>query len=173
VLVVVLLKVSSGSEGFKVSAADWGDPNIGFAEVNEFDAEGVAVSDNGGNMSVAEGGMYMVVVNLRDDMTKVSVTPAAVYGIGDAFGSWDAGVAENLFTIDNEAKTLVSPAVAADANVRMYASHAWIPDWWNAEFNVFDGAIVYRNDGGDQDPVSVTAGQVVTLHFDDNTGTIE
>lgn len=163
----------AGGEGFKVSAADWGDPNIGFAEVNEFDAEGVAVSDNGGNMSVAEGGMYMVVVNLRDDMTKVSVTPAAVYGIGDAFGSWDAGVAENLFTIDNEAKTLVSPAVAADANVRMYASHAWIPDWWNAEFNVFDGAIVYRNDGGDQDPVSVTAGQVVTLHFDDNTGTIE
>lgn len=93
--------------------------------------------------------------------------------IGDAFGSWDAGVETNKFTVDNTAKTLVSPALPASANIRMYADHSWIPDWWNAEFNVFDGVIQYRNDGGDQEAVPGTAGQVITLHFDDNTGTIE
>jgi len=162
-----------GGVGFKLSAAGWTEPNLGFGQVDEYDTEGVAVSDTEGNFSIAESGMYIIVLNLRDEMTKVSIKEAAVYGIGDAFGSWDAGVEANKFTVDNTAKTLVSPALPASANIRMYADHSWIPDWWNAEFNVFDGVIEYRNDGGDQEAVPGTAGQVITLHFDDNTGTIE
>jgi hypothetical protein len=163
-----------GGLGFKLSAADWKEPNIGFAQVNEFDAAGEAVTDNGGNMSIATSGMYMVVLDLRNEMTKVSVVPAEVYGIGDAFGGWDAGIAGNLFTVDDVAKTITSPAVAAAASHRMYASHAWIPDWWNAEFVVNTGVIEYRNDS-DSDPtaVAVTDGQVITLIFDDNTGSIQ
>jgi hypothetical protein len=160
-------------QGFKVSAENWGSPNLGFAEVEEFDANGTEVTDNGGNMDIAESGMYMVVLNLRDGMTKLSVTPAMVYGIGDAFGGWDEDVAANLFTVDNVNKVLVSPVLSVDGNVRMYVDHAWIPAWWNSEFNVFNGVIEYRNDGGDQEAVAGTAGQVVTLSFDDNTGTIE
>ncbi|MEA3504419.1 MAG: SusF/SusE family outer membrane protein [Bacteroidota bacterium] len=167
-----ILYIEAG-EGFKVSAADWGDPNLGFAEVAEFDANGVEVTDNGGNMDIAESGMYMVVLDLREETTKLSVIAPDVYGIGDAFGSWDEDVAENLFTIDNDAKTVTSPALTADGAIRMYVSHEWIPAWWNAEFNVYTTAIEYRNDGGDQEAVNGTAGQVVTLHFDDNTGAIE
>ncbi len=163
----------AAGEGFKLAASGWGDPNLGFAEVNEFDAEGVTVSDNGGNMSVVDGGMYIVVLDLRNDLAKVSIKTAAVYGIGDAFGTWDEDVAANLFTVDNTAKTLTSPALPASNSIRMYASHAWIPAWWNAEFNVYDTAIEYRNDGGDQDAVAGTAGQVITLTFDDNTGSIQ
>lgn len=162
--------------GFKAAAAAWAEPNIGFAQVDEFDANGVTVSDNGGNMSVAESGMYMIVVNLRDEMTKVSVIAPEVYGIGDAFGGWDAGVAGNLFTVDNTAKTVTSPAAASDATAhRMYVSHAWIPDWWNAEFvvNTTTGDLEYRNDGGDPAAYAITAGQVITVSFDTNTGTIE
>ncbi len=56
----------------------------------------------------------------------------------------------------------------------MYADHPWIPAWWNSEFNVYDGKIEYRNDSSDDQPaVPGTAGQVVTLNFDDNTGTIQ
>lgn len=162
-----------GGLGFKISAENWTDPNLGFNEVEEFDAEGVEVVDNGGNMSIAESGMYIIVLNLRDDMTKVSVKPAEVYGIGDAFGGWDEDAEANKFVVDNAAKTLTSPALVADGNIRMYAQHSWIPDWWNAEFNVFDGKILYRNDGGDQEGVAGTTGQVITLMFDDNTGTIQ
>lgn len=159
--------------GFKVSAENWTSPNLGFNEVNEFDANGFAVTENGGNMDVAASGMYMIVLNLRDNTTKLSIAPVKVYGIGDAFGSWDAGVAANLFVVDNAAKTVTSPALPVSGNIRMYAEHAWIPAWWNAEFNVFGTKIEYRNDGGDQDGVAGTAGNVVTLMFDDNTGTIQ
>jgi len=160
------------NKGFKLAAAGWGDPNLGYAEVTEFDPSGVAVTDNGGNMQIAASGMYMIVLDLRNDAKKVSIQEAAVYGIGDAFGGWDAGIATNKFTVNNTDKTIVSPALPADGNIRMYAAHSWIPDWWNAEFNVFSGVIEYRNDGGDQVAVPGTAGQVITLHFDSNTGTI-
>ncbi len=160
-------------KGFKVSAADWKAPNLGFGDVKVFDVDGAAVSDSGGNMSVAESGMYMIVLNLRDNNTQLSVKPAEVYGIGDAFGSWDEDKDTYKFTVDNTTKNIVSPALAASANIRMYAQHPWIPAWWNAEFRVNNGVIEYRNDGGDQDPVAGTAGQKVTLHFDDNTGSIQ
>jgi len=136
---------------------------------------GVDATQDAGNMDVAESGMYMVVLNLRDDMVKLSVKPAEVYGIGDAFGGYDPeDNPATLFTIENVAKTLTSPALTADGAIRMYAQHSWIPAWWNAEFNVYSGIIEYRNDSeADQDPVNGTTGQVVTLMFDDNTGTIQ
>lgn len=167
-----ILFIEAG-KGFKISNANWTAPNLGFSDVTEFDANGVAVSDNGSNMSVATSGMYTVVLDLRNDAKKVSVAPAMVYGIGDAFGSWDAGVAGNLFTTDLTTKTLISPALSAAANIRMYASHPWISAWWNAEFNVYGTEIQYRNDGGDQTAVPGTVGKVITLHFDDNTGSIK
>ncbi len=160
-------------KGFKLSNANWGNTNLGFAEITEFDPNGVTVTESGGNMSIANSGMYTIVLDLRNKMKKLSVVPAKVYGIGDTFGGWDSNVATNLFTIDQTAKTLTSPVLSANGNIRMYASHAWIPDWWNAEFNVYGTTIEYRNDGGDQAAVPGTAGQKVTLHFDDNTGSIK
>lgn len=79
----------------------------------------------------------------------------------------------NLFAVDHAEKLVVSPPLPESGNIRMYTSHQWIPDWWNAEFNLFDGVIEYRGSGDDQEPVAGTAGQVITLHFDDNTGSIE
>ena len=46
-------------------------------------------------------------------------------------------------------------------------------DWWQTEFMIFDGKIVYRGAAGDQDRVQATAGQIVTLDFKDNTGSIQ
>ncbi len=160
-------------QGFKVTAAGWSAPNLGFAEVDEYDANGFQITDNGGNMSVAASGMYMIVLNLRDSKVKLSFTEVKVYGIGDAFTDYTEDVPANLFVVDNGAKTVTSPALPTTGNIRMYADHAWIPAWWNAEFNVFNGVIEYRNDGGDQAAVAGTAGNVVTLSFDDNTGTIQ
>ena len=114
-------------------------------------------------MKVNESGQYIVVVNLRDNKTKVSVKPAEVFGIGEAFGGiWDAGVPANKFTVDNATKTIVFPALLSNGAIRM-----------NAEFRVDAGKIDYRNDGGDQAAVNGTAGQKITLKFDDNTGSIQ
>jgi hypothetical protein len=38
---------------------------------------------------------------------------------------------------------------------------------------VFDGIIEYRNDGSDLGVVPGSAGQVISLSFDDNTGSIK
>lgn len=164
----------AANTGFKLAATGWGNPNLGFADVDEFDTEGLEVTDADGNMQVAESGMFIIVLDLRNDMKKISIKPAEVYGIGDAFGSWDSAVEANKFTVDNAEKTIVSPALSADGNIRMYASHSWINDWWHAEFTVVDGEIEYRNDSSN-DPTAVagTTGQVITLNFDANTGSIQ
>lgn len=162
-----------GGKGFKLSDANWGSTNLGFNEITDFDPDGIQVTESGGNMSIAESGMFTIVLDLRNDARKLSVVPAKVYGMGDAFGGWDKDVATNLFTEDRTAKTLISPAITADGNIRMYVSHAWIPDWWHAEFNLFDNIIEYRNDGDDQAAVAGKAGQKITLHFDDNTGSVK
>ncbi len=161
-----------GGKGFKVSAAKWATPNLGHGDVTTFDATGTAVTDNGGNMSVSQSGMYIVVLNLRDNKKQLSVKPAEVYGIGTAFGAWDPAVATQKFTVNNATKSIVSPALISADPMRMYAAHPWIPAWWNAEFRVDAGKIDYRNDGGDQGAVKGAVGQKVTLNFDDNTGTI-
>ena len=166
-----VLSLETG-KGFKLSNADWGNTNLGFGEITSFDSNGIAITENGGNMSVAETGIYTIVLDLRNDEKKLSVVPVKVYGMGDTFGDWDKDKASNLFTVNLETRTVVSPPTTTNGNLRMYVSHPWIPDWWQAEFNVYGTTIEYRNDGGDQAAVEVTAGQVATLHFDDNTGSI-
>ncbi|PLX24005.1 MAG: hypothetical protein C0597_00405 [Marinilabiliales bacterium] len=126
---------------------------------------------------VDESGSYLVVINLEENT--VEVNPAKVYGMGPVFGD-DAWAGTTEFTVDNVAGTVYSPAFTASDNLRMYFKAATLTnadgdpvDWWQAEFNVYDGAIVYRGTGNDQDAVAVTAGQVVTLDFSDDTGTIQ
>ena len=161
------------------------DPGFKFSPVKDwagdFGVTGEAVdgvyAKGGNNATVAEAGYYMVYVDLKAE--KISVTPPTVYGMGNAFGGWDAGVAANLFTIDNTAKTVTSPAFSGSDELRMYATCALAAadetsvDWWQTEFIVLDGKIEYRGKGNDQTRVSVTAGQKVVLNFQAGTGTIQ
>ena len=89
--------------------------------------------------------------------------------MGDCFGNWDAG--KNPFEMGKGASVVLPNA----GNLRMYAecSKHVSTDWWQMEFNIFDGKIVYRADGGDQPAVPATAGQTVTLDFNAGTGSIK
>lgn len=159
------------NQGFKISAAGWSQPNIDCGNIDEVDAEGVAIICSGNDWTVAESKMYMVVLDLRGDMTKVSIKPAEVYGMGSAFGSWD----EKTYTcvVDDVAKTITSPAVVSTDNVRTYVFHSWIPAWWQAEFVPESGAITYRNDSSDDPPaVALTVGDKIVYTFDNNTSAI-
>ena len=123
-----------------------------------------------GNNKVEADGFYMIYVDLTNDF--IVVEPAKVYGMGDVYGGWDKGVEANLFAADGQTLTSTAPAAG---NIRMYAAApaGSDADWWQMEFNVFDGKIVYRADGGDQAAVAVTAGQKVTLNFNAETGSIQ
>ena len=132
---------------------------------------GYVVAD--GNCSVEADGIYMIYVDVKNN--KLVVEPAAVYGIGSCFdgGAYTAKNEAAKFTVSEDGKSLTA-TVAADGELRMYAeSSAATTDWWTREFIILDGKIEFRGNGGDQTRVAVTAGQVVTLNFADNTGSIQ
>lgn len=151
----------SAGKGFKFnSKRDWGGDFYGLTT-----NDGYEVSDN--NCVVAEDGFYLVHIDLKNE--KVHVEPARVFGIGDAFGSWDEEKAENQFQADGKTLKLT---VTKAANLRMYvASTISTSGWWTREFDIFDGKIVPRL-MEELSPVPVLAGQVVTLDFNAGTGTI-
>ncbi len=127
--------------------------------------EGFTHADNG-NCIVEADGLYTIIVDLLGD--KITIMPAEIYGMGDCFGNWDEGA--NPFTYGKTATVTLPNA----GNLRMYAK---IPgndgNWWQSEFNLYDGKIVYRGNGGDQAAVAATAGQVVTLDFNTESGSIK
>ena len=123
-----------------------------------------------GNCSVESDGIYMIYVDVKNK--KLVIEPAAVYGIGDCFGSWDEAMRSAKFAVSEDGKVLIM-TVPASGNLRMYAeSSVATTDWWTREFNVYDGKIKFRGIGVDLDAVEVKAGQVVTINFADNTATI-
>ena len=127
--------------------------------------EGYSIKD--GNAVVDADGLYMVYIDMVAD--KIVIEPAKVYGIGNAFGGWDA--ATYPFTISGNKMTITTTAAG---DLRIYAgSSAATTDWWTREFNIFNGKIEYRGAGGDQAAVPVAAGKKVTLDFNAGTGTIE
>ena len=141
---------------------DWNGDFTGLGEDS-----GYVVAD--GNCSVEADGIYMIYVDVKNK--KLVIEPAAVYGIGDCFGGWDAKMEAAKFAVEGQSLKVTVPA---DGNLRMYAeSSVATTDWWTREFNVFDGKIEFRGKGDDQAAVAVTAGQVVTLNFADNTATIQ
>lgn len=122
-------------------------------------------NDNDGNAVVATNGFYIVLVDYIAE--KITIEQANVYGIGDCFGSWDAG--KNPCTAEGSVMKLTT---ADEGNLRIYAAADDI-DWWRMEFVILDGKIAYRGNGGDQTRVPVEAGKTVTLDFNNGTGTIE
>jgi hypothetical protein len=162
------------------------DPGFKFAPGKEwkgdFGKTGTATNGVYGkgadNLTVATAGYYMVYVDLKAE--KISVTAPTVYLIGDAMNSvWDYAQVGGLFTVNNAAKTITSPAALKAGNLRMYAtcplSQLDTPkaEWWQMEFNVITGKIEYRGVGGDQVAVPVTLGQKAVLNFSTKTGTIQ
>lgn len=161
-----------GGEGMKFSAErNW---NNTFGAVSES-----ATGENGvfeigkENLTVPAPGYYTVVVNLKDKTIELA-TPT-IYGIGGAFGGWDGATPGNIFTVDNTAKTISFASVPANGTLRMHAAASTLNcDWWQAEFNIIDGNIVYRGNGGDQTGIpDVVAGQTVSLNFQTMKGEVK
>ncbi|MBR5829868.1 MAG: SusF/SusE family outer membrane protein [Tidjanibacter sp.] len=139
---------------------EWVDNFTGLAHNSGF------VTNNFNNMVEADG-LYLIVVDIVNE--SVTVEPTTIYGIGDAFGSWDMGLYP--FTLNSDGTVSITADYTA-AWLRMYVQVEEY-DWWRSEFNIYDGNIVYRADGNDQEAVAVTAGQTITLNFNAGTGSIQ
>lgn len=128
------------------------------------------------NIKVGNPGWYIVVVTTeisgRDYIFHVQFLEPKVYLTGDPSGGFDQFTDDRLFTVPADNGEFVSPACKAGGELRMcikLENH----DWWHTEFLVLNGKIEYRGAGGDQERVTVSAGQVVRLNFSEGTGTIE
>lgn len=164
----------TADQPFKISEANWGAWNLGLAAESTVSTGEFDLVKGGGsqNIKLSQSGYYMFVLNCKDNKIRLSIQPVQIYGMGGAFGGWTSDVPANLFTVDNVNKKITGQTSAA-GDLRMYAKHAWIPDWWNAEFIIDKGKIVYRGTGGDPAAIPVTAGQSISLDFTNDTGSIQ
>lgn len=124
---------------------------------------------DGSNCKVTASGIYCIGVDCAN--SKIIVEPAKVYGIGEAFGGW--GAQPVAFQV--EGQTLVGTATT-DGNIRTYVDSKILSstnDWWHAEFIPKDGAIVYRETGGDPEAVAITADQKIIYDFNAGTAVIQ
>jgi hypothetical protein len=155
------IRYFTAGKGFKFNSKKaWGGDFWGLTTNDGY-------TESGGNCVVAEDGFYLVHIDCKNQ--KVHVEPAKVYGIGDAFGGWDEAAEANLFATDG--KTLKATAPKA-GKLRMYVESAISTSgWWTREFSIIDGAIVPRILDELAVP-EVKAAQVITLNFNEGTGSI-
>lgn len=155
------IRYFTAGKGFKFNSKKaWGGDFWGLTTNDGY-------TESSGNCVVAQDGYYLVHIDFKNQ--KVHVEPAKVYGIGDAFGGWDEAVEANLFATDG--KTLKATAPKA-GKLRMYVESAISTSgWWTREFSIIDGAIVPRILDELAVP-EVKAAQVITLNFNEGTGSI-
>lgn len=158
-----IIRYLETDKAFKFSpVADWK------GDFNQLDTnEGFETVDT--NCKVTASGVYCIGVDCAN--SKIIVEPAKVYGIGDAFGGWEA----QPVAFQVEGQTLVGTATT-DGNIRTYVDSKILSstnDWWHAEFIPKDGAIVYRETGGDPEAVAITADQKIIYDFNAGTAVIQ
>lgn len=160
----------------------WDGAEIGFAGCKTVDNYEAGISDMGGNIGIAKGGWYLIVirsaVNGRNIDYTVEFNEPAVWLIGGVVkdgADWTECLAGWKFAIPETAdEFFVSPAFAADA---VEGPRAYVKidgyEWWRAEFMVFNQQLSYRGAGGDLDRVATKAGQKLYINFTSGAGKIE
>ncbi|MBO4469702.1 MAG: SusF/SusE family outer membrane protein [Bacteroidales bacterium] len=154
----VVTRYFKADDGFKFATAkDWGKA------FNKMGNDPATVTyDGDGNIHVPADGLYTITLDYTSDT--MTLTEGKLFGIGDAFGGWNA--VEGTVNADGTA----SITTTAAGNIRTYAPCAF--DWWQHEFQpTSDGKIAYR-EGGELEGFAVEAGVTVTYDFNAGTATV-
>ena len=164
-----LIYLNAGEEFKFAPQADWGG-DFGADQLQFVDNAGAGLTGTG-NVVVGNSGWYLLYV---DATNKVLETYAPdVYLMGETAGEW-AIAPEHKFTVPTgKDEDFVSPAFVADAELRMCVHPKEGVEWWQTEFIVLDGEIVFRGAGPDQTRVKVGAGQRAYLNFTNGTGSVK
>ncbi|NDV69394.1 SusF/SusE family outer membrane protein [Dysgonomonas sp. 25] len=159
------IRYMTGGKKFK-----WSPKKAWSGDFNQLGTN-VGFTIDGGDAKITTDGMYIVYIDLKNDV--LTIEPAKVYGMGDCFGGWSTETYP--FTVNPVTKTMDITTTGA-GDLRMYASSTASSiggDWWRMEFILRAGVIEYRGNGGDQEPrVNVAAGKTISLDFNAGTGTI-
>ena len=152
--------------------AAWGNDFGSQATID--DQAGAGITDNGGNIKVANAGWYLLVV-VNGSARKLTILRPEVYLMGSTapVNNWTID-SHNAFTIPTtDNGEFISPAIAANGELRMCIKLDTY-DWWKTEFVVTTGGrLSYRGKGGDQSRVNVLTGQKVHINFTNGTGSYQ
>ncbi|MBF1081347.1 MAG: DUF5115 domain-containing protein [Prevotellaceae bacterium] len=152
--------------------AGWSNDFGSQATIN--DQAGAGITDNGGNIKVANAGWYLLVV-VNGSARKLTILRPEVYLMGSTapVNNWTID-SHNAFTIPTtDNGEFISPAIAANGELRMCIKLDTY-DWWKTEFMVTTGGrLSYRGKGGDQAHVNVLTGQKVHINFTNGTGSYQ
>lgn len=175
---IIYLKTS---DEFKFNAdLDWKGNDFGMEGEEPLEAGKHSAGKN--NIKVAKDGFYTLRVIITHSTSgqlvkEFEISEPELYIIGEtAAEGWDGQLAEaDKFTLEGE--EFVSPLfnnTNKEGNPKLRMCHPFDGvEWWQSEFNILDGNIVYRGTGDELGDVEVKKGQKVRLNFNDNTGVIE
>lgn len=155
--------------------AAWSGREFGYSTdwLDDASIELAGLSDSGGNIKIGKSGWYTVIISISATSKSIQFIEPNVYLIGDTMGAWDAKMEKAKFEVPTDGNgEFVSPAFEKEAEIRAYVD---IPntDWWKSEFMVFDGKLVYRGNGNDQERIKGKVGEKLYLNFGSNTGSIK
>ncbi len=171
-----LTYMGSGDDGYGIkfnTATAW-DGNQ-FATGDNVTINGAeCTTDGDGNLKLAgEAGWKLLQMTVeiegRGYNYTLDVLEPDVFVYGPAAGGVWASSDDWKFTVPTEPNgDFVSPALVADPNGGTELRLCVVlpdTDWWKSEFIFFNGKIVYRADGEDQERIPYKVGEKVYLNF--------
>lgn len=120
---------------------------LGYADVNVYNDEaGAGLSDDGGNIKVANGGWYTLCFKAKINGEAIDYTlnvyKAAFYITGNAnAGGFDTP--SEMTAPTDDSGVWVSPEFAGGGEMRAYTQVGTF-DWWRTEFTLFNGELFWR-----------------------------
>lgn len=124
----------------------------GYADFKSFNDEaGAGISDNGGNLKVANAGWYTFMIKAKINGEAIDYTlnvyPAKLYIIGTAAGhttDWIDSDPNMALTVPaDDSEPWVSPAFVGGGEMRAYVKVSDF-EWWRTEFTIFNGEVFWR-----------------------------
>jgi hypothetical protein len=120
-------------------------------------------------------GYFMVVVNMFTE--QISISKPKVYLIGEVVGSWEIQNTLAMFEVNDGSDEIYLRKLLKTGYIRMYAWHdkGWFNYyWWNTEFNVSSGKIIYFGNGPFTESfLPNDANCEIKLNFSKGEGSIE
>lgn len=161
------IRYVNAGEGFKFNTnTAWDGGEFGYDGATVGTCVAGAVTSDGGNLAVENGGWYIFVIDNSGVKPVLNVYEPNVYVFGAANGGTWNSTEEWKFQIvgDRDAEwPFVSPTLLAtdgsDSSCLRLCVELPGYDWWKTEFIFYDGEISYRGDGGDQARVGNAAGK--------------
>lgn len=153
------------------NGADFGSDGEGNGELGARDFGGDNIK------TPTETGYYMVVVDYGKE--QVLIVEPEVYLIGDCIGSWNSYNPDALMDVDNANMLITTTKDLNEGELRMYVGAVyeganWLGDWWQSEFIILNGELVFRGTGDDQERVKLNGGTTtINLNFQLGEGEIK